>query len=749
MEPTPLNAVHPSTVPGSEQHIHLRSGGVSLLLSRPDGRIPTIAHWGADLGALTEEDVRQISNSLKAAQAINCPDAPMHVGLVPEARWGWAGRPGLVGHRDGQAWAPDFRVRSTRFLAAPGPETEADGGGANQAQEDLAAPYVERGAGQLLLTVDSPEDVELAITIHLSTEGVVRLRATVTNRDVKPYHLEELGLVLPVALSATELQDFAGHWGQERRAQHSPFTVGLHLREGRKGRTGADAAHLMIAGEAGFGYRTGQVWGVHTGFSGNHRTWAEREYSGQKVLGGSELLLPAEMVLTQDHSYTTPWIYGVWGEGLDDQAHRLHGWIRSRPQHPNTTRPATLNVWEAVYFDHDLEKLTQLAERAARIGIERFVLDDGWFGSRRDDTSGLGDWVVSPDAWPNGLTPLIERVNELGMEFGLWFEPEMINVDSELAKHHPEWILGPSQRLAISSRSQQVLDIGNPEAYAHVRDQMMAVLANNNISYIKWDHNRDLVEAGSSVDGKTSVHRQTLAAYRLMAELKSHFPGLEIEACASGGGRVDLGIIEHTDRFWTSDCIDPAERQEMHRWTQQLVPPELMGSHVAAGRSHETGRLHDLNFRAGTALWGHFGVEWDLTQATSQEMRELAEWIAVYKRYRNLLHTGKVIRLDQVDPEWDIHGVVTSDGTEALFAVVCTGVSITDPVGRLTLAGLVPDLRYRLEDITPDGAESDFMAPGWWPDGGVVKGSVLLNSGIHTPRLWPDRMRLLHLTATT
>ncbi|WP_047692328.1 alpha-galactosidase [Kocuria sp. ZOR0020] len=722
----------------------MRSGGVSLVLTRPDGRIPTIAHWGADLGELAEHEVELLGRSLQSAQAINCPDAPMHLGLVPEPRWGWAGRPGLVGHRGGSAWAPSFQVTSTRFLAhtADSAAPYADAAGV-----ELDSRYTELGPGRLHLTIESPEQVELGITVELTPQGVVRLQATVTNRGVQDYHLDELGLVLPVGLQATQLQDFAGHWGQERRVQYSPFTVGLHLRDGRKGRTGADAAHMMIAGERGFGFRSGQVWGIHTGFSGNHRTWAEREYSGQKVLGGSELLLPGEVTLTEGSSYTTPWIHGIWGHGLDDQAGRLHRWIRARPQHPQRPRPATLNVWEAVYFDHDLKKLKDLADVAARIGIERYVLDDGWFGSRRDDTSGLGDWTVSTEAWPDGLSPLVDHVAGLGMEFGLWFEPEMISVDSELARAHPEWILSPQGRLPISSRFQQVLDIGNPEAYEHVRDQMVAVLEAHPIAYIKWDHNRDLVEAGSSTDGRPGVHRQTLAAYRLMAELKQRFPKLEIEACASGGGRVDLGVLEHTDRFWTSDCIDPAERQEMHRWTQQLVPPELMGSHVAAGHSHETGRLHELNFRAGTALWGHFGVEWDLTRATAEELAELEEWICLYKNHRELLHSGTVIRMDQADPEWDVHGVVSEDRRTALFAVVCTGVAITDPLGHLTLGGLDPDTRYRIDDVTPETKDGGFVPPIWWPTGELIKGSILQESGVHAPRLWPDRMRLLHLIA--
>ena len=310
----------------------------------------------------------------------------------------------------------------------------------------------------------------------------------------------------------------------------------------------------------------------------------------------------------------------------------------------------TLNVWEAVYFDHDLDHLAELAECAAAIGVERYVLDDGWFGARRDDHAGLGDWTVSTEVWPHGLHPLVDKVTGLGMEFGLWFEPEMINLDSAIARAHPDWIMSTGDRLPVESRHQQVINLGIPECYAYIRDAMFDILAEYKISYIKWDHNRDLIDAGSAPDGRPGVHEQTLAFYRLVDEIKAAHPGLEIETCSSGGARVDLGVLERTDRIWVSDCIDPLERQQMNRWTSQLVPPELLGSHIASGRSHTTGRVHDLSFRAATAIFGHFGIEWDLTAATAQELAELKEWVSFYKANRRLLMGGDLVRLDFPDP---------------------------------------------------------------------------------------------------
>ena len=203
-----------------------------------------------------------------------------------------------------------------------------------------------------------------------------------------------------------------------------------------------------MSGLRASGSPSGEIWAVHVAWSGNHTHYAERLSTGEQVIGGGELLLPGEVVLAQGESYASPWVYGSYGTGLDEVARRFHRYLRSRRQHPSSDRPVTLNVWEAVYFDHDLERLVELAEVAAEIGVERYVLDDGWFGARRHDRAGLGDWTVSTDVWPDGLHPLVDKVTGLGMQFGLWFEPEMINLDSDAARAHPEWVMATGQRTA-------------------------------------------------------------------------------------------------------------------------------------------------------------------------------------------------------------------------------------------------------------------------------------------------------------
>ncbi|SDT03153.1 alpha-galactosidase [Friedmanniella luteola] len=718
----------------------LRRDGVAAVLDVTAGRLPALVHWGADLGPLTLAEVDALVLGGVQQVDANLVDEPLRVSVLPEHWTGWTGRPGVSGSRGGPDWSPRFAAVA---LSVDGREVPAEG------DEPV---LVETGSGVVQVRAEDPgAGLGVVLELELTAGGLLRSRATLTNTGEGDYQLDDLVLAYPLPGVAREVLDLAGRWGKERTPQRAPLHVGTHLREGRKGRTGADAATVLHVGTPGFGFADGEIWAVHTAWSGNHTHYAERLFTGQQVVGGGELLLPGEVRLATGESYTSPWVYGSHGTGLDAVARRFHRYLRSRPQHPGAERPVTLNVWEAVYFDHDLERLLDLAERAAALGVERYVLDDGWFGSRRDDRSGLGDWVVSPDVWPEGLHPLVDRVRELGMEFGLWFEPEMVNLDSDVARAHPEWVMATGGRTPVPSRNQQVLNLGIPEAYAHVRDQMMAILGEYAIGYLKWDHNRDLVDAGTSPSGRAGVHEQTLAFYRLVDELKATHPGLEIESCSSGGARVDLGVLERTDRVWVSDCIDPLERQEMHRWTTQLIPPEMMGAHVASGRNHTTGRVHDLDFRAATAVFGHLGIEWDLARASEQELAELGGWVAFFKEHRRLLLGGDLVRVDHPDDALVAHGVVSPDRGRAIFGFHAVGRSEVVSLGRLRFPGLDPARRYRVAPVGV-GEPSGLRAPAWWdadgPRAGIVVGGAALGStGLMSAGVHPDHSVLYRLDA--
>jgi alpha-galactosidase len=556
--------------------------------------------------------------------------------------------------------------------------------------------------------------------------------------------------------------DLTGRWCRERSPQRSRLDQGTHLRASRRGRTGHDATLLLVTGTSGFGWRHGEVWAVHTAWSGNHEHLVEAlpENAGRHhaVLGGGELLAPGEVRLAPGETYAAPPVVFVHAlDGFDGLTRRLHRSLRARPAHPHRPRPVVLNTWEAVYFDTDLDHLRALADTAARIGVERYVIDDGWFGGRRGETAGLGDWVVSPEVWPDGLEPLVSHVKDLGMEFGLWFEPEMVNKDSDLVREHPDWVLRPRAGAPREWRHQQLLDLANPAAAALLLDRISGLVDRLGIDYVKWDHNRDLHEAVHTVGGVVdapAVHRHTLAVYALLDELRRRHPALEIESCASGGGRVDLGILERTDRIWTSDTNDALERATIQRWTTLLVPPELMGTHVGRAVAHTTHRHVDLGFRLLMALQGHAGIEWDIARCSADELETLTAWTALVRELRPLLHSGDLVRADLPDDSLQVTGTVAADGGRAAYTIAALGTSRNTHRGSVPLPGLDPSRRYAVR-IRPEAgmpAVVQVAAPPWWasalePEGLVVPGSVLTSVGLPVPVLGPAQGYLLDVRA--
>ncbi|GGC92469.1 alpha-galactosidase [Tersicoccus solisilvae] len=733
--------------------VYLRAAGVSVLLDLPGtgdaGRaVPAFLHWGPDLGPTPPP-----------AAAFTAPvthsgwDEPATAPIVPAAADGWRGRPALRGSRAGTDYSPHWRVVSSRV--------------------DVAAEHDAAGAGTggrvRLDLADEAAGLGLTWTLDLSVTGVVRVDAAVRNTGATPYQLAGLEVSLPVGPAARELMDLTGTWTRERHPQRLPFAQGAWVRAGRHGRTGHDAPTVLCAGEEGFAHRRGRVWAVHLAASGDTEVFAERLPDPSRRLGGGELLGPGEIELAPGEEYRTPTLFGACAEaGLDGVAAAFHRWVRGRPQHPATPRPVILNTWEAVYFRHDLAALTELADVAADIGVERFVLDDGWFGHRRDDTAGLGDWWVDPAVWPDGLGPLIDHVTGLGLEFGIWVEPEMVSPDSDLARAHPDWISGPGPgRTPASWRHQQVLDLVHPEAFAYVLGTLDALLTTYPIRYLKWDQNRDHTELGHG--GRAAAHAQTAAGLALMAELKRRHPGLEIESCSSGGARVDLAVLEHTDRVWASDSNDALERQTIQQYTGLLLPPELIGAHIGPPTAHSSGRTHALGFRAVTALFGHLGLEWDIRRTGPRERDELRHVIGLYRRHRALLHGGTSVRADTPGTGLGIHGVVAPDAGAALYAVVATGTSPDAAPGPQPLPGLDPDGTYDVELVDPlhpgpadfhaptdpaagHGAEDHTLkekrSPAWVPRLTGVSGAALANAGLTLPVLNPEQALLLHVRRT-
>ena len=703
--------------------------GVAFALAFPEGELPRLVYWGRPM--THPETVVDAADALRPQRVSGALDYTPWPSVLPTQAEAWIGEPRLALRRDGVEVFCRFTVTDTTL-------TEGD------------RPAV------TVTAEDAEQQVALTWTMELDPSGLLRQRAAIRNLAYGELEIGKVELGFAVPGWATEILTTTGHHLRERSPQRQPLTIGRFQRTYVAGRPDFDASLLLTVGAPGFGFEHGEVYSTHVAWSGNSLLSAERLPYTQPVIGGGEILFGGEVTLPHDGAYETPWVYGAYGDGLNEVASRFHRYVRScHPEMAIKPRPVILNTWEAVYFDQNYDTLVALADKAANSGVERFVVDDGWFGSRRDDTSGLGDWQIAQEVWPEGpksLKALADYVHGKGMQFGLWFEPEMVNPDSEMFRNHPDWVLKPTaNRLPMQGRCQQVVDLTNPEAYAYVYGCMDKLVEELGIDYIKWDHNKLVTEAFSPENARPAVHEQTLAVYRIFRDLKAAHPGLEIESCSSGGGRVDLGILEVADRIWASDCVDPVERADIQRYTSLLVPPEMIGEHVGASPAHSTHRSTSQEMRMAMAFFGHMGIEWNLLKEPQADLDKLGVWVAEYKRHRADFATGTVVHGDEGDPAVRLDGVVSADKARAVYRFTQLTTSQTYPAAPVRLPGLDPDAVYRVTPLdmnrelklnVTDGQSLDItngQSPlGWWNANGVcLTGRVLQTYGIRPPSLHP------------
>ncbi|NYD68615.1 alpha-galactosidase [Agromyces atrinae] len=717
----------PSTVastiggPTMSSALHLRDGGTSIVLDLRTDSVPTIVYWGDDLGDISAAAVDGLALAAVPQRVSGGLDVTARLTLLPQPSSGWLGTPAIQGHRMGRGFSPRLALT------------------------DVSVD----GASVTVSAADERRSLSAVIELEVTPAGLLRQRLSLTNTGDDDYTLDSALMFFPVPADADEILDTTGRHLRERSPQRQAFTIGSHVRESRRGRPGADSTLLHAAGRRGFGFESGLVHGVHLAWSGNHRLVAERTPTADGFLAAGELFEPGEVILAPGQTYRSPDALGSWGEGLSALSARFHDELRARPSHVARPRPITLNTWEAVYFDHDVERLLALADAAASVGVERFVLDDGWFLGRRDDEAGLGDWYVDRSVWPDGLTPLVDRVIDLGMEFGLWVEPEMVNPDSDLARAHPDWLLSAREDLPLSARQQQVLDLANPEASAYVLERLDALVTENRVAYLKWDHNRDLLEPGDGPSGRARSRENVLALYDILDTLRLRHPHLEIESCASGGARVDLGILQRTDRIWTSDCLDPLERLQIQKYTGLVVPPEMMGAHFSSPVVHSTDRTARLELSAGIALIGHVGIEWDLTSLDEFGLAAVARWVRLAKHYRDLVRTGSVVHADRSDDAIDVRGVVSHDREHAFFTITQARTSVTLPPGRIRLPGLDPTTEYTVSVVEPSPEHHQpGQSPLAWATGLSASGRSLGTAGLQAPVQFPGRLTLIDVHAT-
>lgn len=699
-------------------HARLDGAESTLVLAWVGDAVPGIAYWGARLPV--DEHLPTLVAAGQFGRHESQPDAVPAPSVFPQTGWGWTGAPAAHLRRGDMALTPDFRTRS-----------------------------VEQTAGGLdIQLVDAANALSLTLQWRLGSGDVLRASSSLTNIGAMPVAVDALAsLALPLPGWATELTRFSGRWAGEMRETASTISAGGFAAESRGGRPGFGGGNWLVAGDAGAGAGSGCLIGAHLAWSGDHSVRLDRDADGTAMLLLGARLDAGEIVLGAGESYRAPdAVVALSITGRDGLRQAFHQHLR-RDILPGRAdwgpRKVHLNSWEALAFDLDEAKAMQLATSAAAVGVERFVLDDGWFAGRRNDRTSLGDWAPNTERFPNGLAPLIDHVGALGMDFGLWVEPEMVSPDSALYRAHPDWCLQVPGRERPTQRHQLVLDLTRPEVGAHVFAQLDRLLTNQPISYLKWDHNRELFPVANAA-GPVG-HRQTLALYALIDRLRAAHPAVEIETCASGGGRIDFAMLSRTNRVWASDNNDPVERLRINAAWSRFLPREILGCHVGPSPNPVTGRRTAMDFRAKVALFGHMGVEADPAAMTDGERALLSAHIALYKQWREVLHHGVEHEVSLGSPTLYGAFCVGADGKRGLALVAQTGFAPDYHAGRVQLPGLVADSFYRvsLPEPWPRKAARYLANAEAWRDGLTLSGRALAEAGLALPLSHPETAWLI------
>ena len=513
----------------------------------------------------------------------------------------------------------------------------------------------EEPAETLLLTMeDTVTKVEVVLSYTLFRDYPVLTRsASFRNNGAEDIHLNKaLSMSIDFPDADFDMIQLPGAWGRERQIVRTPLVRGIHTLDSKRGTTSHAYQPFVALAEKTATEDQGAVYGFHFVYSGEFRANVEVDtYAQTRVQMG---INPTHFQwhLPVGEAFQTPEVVLVYSEnGLNGLSQMLHPFYQKhliRGQHQLAERPVLINNWEGTYFDFTAEKIEAMADEASTLGIELFVLDDGWFGKRDDDYSSLGDWHVHTAKLPSGLKQLAENIKAKGMLFGLWFEPEMISEDSELFRAHPDWCIHTPGREKSLSRSQYVIDFSRKEVRDNILAQMMAILDDVPVDYIKWDYNRNMTEIGTAAPGALPgevLHKYMLGLYEVMEALVTKYPQILFESCSGGGGRFDPGILYYMPQTWTSDNTDAVARLEIQYGTSLVMPISSMGSHVSAIPNHQTHRKASMKMRGDVAMAGNLGYELDVTTLSEAEKQEMKEQISFYKEHRKLVQYGVFHRI--------------------------------------------------------------------------------------------------------
>ena len=680
----------------------LDDGRQTFVLAARRTRLPEVVYWGAPLPL--DENMETVAAAHMLDVTGGMLDENPDLSICPEAVRTFPGQPGMIIRAEGGTpLLPKFRFKSEK---------------------------VEERALHLCYE-DADNGLEYCADIRLDPlTHVLTLQAEIKAGD--PIHLHWLSApVLPAPQTADEMIDVTGRWCGEFQLNRTAWSPGMRYRENRTGRTGHEHFPGLIVPARGCTKTDGEAWAFHYGWSGGHRMVAEELPDGRRQIQFGHA---ARMESRPATSFKTAPLYAVYSsDGLNGCAISFQRHLRDEVvtwPDPARPRPVHYNCWEAVYFDHQLDELKDIAKRAADLGAERFVLDDGWFGRRDDDTSSLSDWEVDERKYPDGLDPLISHVHALGMSFGIWFEPEMINPDSNLFRAHPDWALGGEDQ--ILGRQQMALDMSNADVRDIIYDRMAAILSAHAIDYIKWDHNRVLPMPEAA---------QTRGSYALIDRLRAAFPDVEIESCASGGGRIDFGILSRTQRVWLSDSNDALERLRMQHNAALFLPAAITGSHVGPRHCHTSGRVIDIRFRAWVAAQRHMGFEMDPRELTEDEANVLRLVTRWWKDNRDWMIAGDILMLESSDPAVIAEQQNARDGHRFVVFAGKADTSTQIAPRPLRLTRLDPDAMYRVRLANRGDIGSLSRGTPALKDGALdLSGRYLMHQGLTLPWSFPLTM---------
>ncbi|MNJ42105.1 Alpha-galactosidase [compost metagenome] len=508
-----------------------------------------------------------------------------------------------------------------------------------------------------------------------------------------------------------------GSWSREANITRRPVDKGATVIESRRGMSSHQFNPFAALAKAGADERQGEVFGFSLVYSGNFEARAEMDHFNSIRFSMGVNSFDFGYVLDQSEQFETPEVVMVYSDqGLGEMSriyHRLYRTRLCRGQYRDTERPILVNNWEATYFNFTTEKLVDIAKEASKLGIELFVLDDGWFGHRDADNSSLGDWTPDRRKLPGGLNDLASQIQDLGLQFGLWVEPEMISPDSDLYRKHPDWCLHVPGRRRTEARWQLVLDYSRKEVRDYIYDSLHAIFSTVPITYVKWDMNRALTEIGSADcpphRQAEIAHRYVLGLYDVLERITTAFPHILFESCSSGGGRFDPGMLYYMPQTWTSDDTDGVERLKIQYGTSLVYPISAIGAHVSAVPNHQVGRLTPFSFRGDVAMSGNFGYELDLTKLTDEEKEAVKVQVANYKEMHQLVQQGDLYRLKSPfegnETAWMF---VSEDKTEAVVFYFRVLAEPFPRRRRVYLDGLNPELNYKLVPV--DGVENRLAA---------------------------------------